>query len=86
MKKPDEVIGSLSPHEAKQVAELVSGAERTLAHEAAVTFDVSETRATILERVWDHVIAQANAAGWLAEAKGATVTIRRPPNGSRTSR
>jgi hypothetical protein len=83
MKKPDEVIGNLSTHEEKQVTEIVRRAEKTLAHETEVTFNVSETRGAIPERVWDRVLTQANAAGWRADLQGPIVTIRRPSEGNR---
>ncbi|MGD0675484.1 MAG: hypothetical protein ABSC94_08705 [Polyangiaceae bacterium] len=81
MKNPPEVVGTLSPHEEKQVKDIISRAEGTLAHETEASFNVSETRATIPERVWAKVVAEAILAGWLADQQGAIVTIRRPSEG-----
>jgi wobble nucleotide-excising tRNase len=78
MKSPKDVVGSLNADQRVQVRDLVKQAEDWLAEHDEFTVNVNETRATIAEVVWEHVVREAAEAGWDATFTGATVSIKRP--------
>lgn len=81
MKTPKELRASLSKEEQIQASDLEKQIEEYLQNNqpnGVCEFNTNETIRTISDRVWHEVVKRAQAAGWVAEIKGAMVRVGWP--------